>query len=117
MRGLTDETAIVTASSSGLGKASATVLAREGANVVLKGRDEDRLEAAIADVEAEAAEGATVLGQQGDITDPDVPTAIVKATVEEFGALDHLVTSEGGRRQVSCSTPPIRTGTTRTTSW
>lgn len=96
MRGLSGETAIVTASSSGLGKASATALAREGANVVLNGRDEEQLEAAIADVEAEAAEGARVLGQQGDITDPDVPAAIVEATVEEFGGLDHLVTSAGG---------------------
>lgn len=96
MKELSGETAIVTASSSGLGKASATALAREGANVVLNGRDEEQLEAAIADVEAEAAEGARVLGQQGDITDPDVPAAIVEATVEEFGGLDHLVTSAGG---------------------
>lgn len=96
MRGLSGETAIVTASSSGLGKASATALAREGANVVLNGRDEEKLEAAIADVETEAAEGVRVLGQQGNITDPGVPDAIVEATVEEFGGLDHLVTSAGG---------------------
>lgn len=96
MDGLTDDTAIVTASSSGLGKASAMALAREGANVVINGRDEDRLEKAIADVEAEAADGATVVGQAGDITDPDVPAAIVEASVEEFGGLDHLVTSAGG---------------------
>ena len=96
MDGLTGDTAIVTASSSGLGKASATALAREGANVVINGRDEDQLEQAIADIESEAADGATVIGQAGDITDPDVPAAIVEATIEEFGGLDHLITSAGG---------------------
>ena len=84
MDGLTGDTAIVTASSSGLGKASATALAREGANVVINGRDEDQLEQAIADIESEAADGATVVGRAGDITDPDVPAAIVEATIEEF---------------------------------
>jgi len=43
---LDDDTALVTASSSGLGKASAKALVREGANVVINGRDEERLEAA-----------------------------------------------------------------------
>jgi len=96
MDGLSGDTAIVTASSSGLGKASATALAREGANVVVNGRDPDRLESAVDAVRSAAADGATVVGQQGDITDPDVPAAIVEATVEEFGGLDHLVTSAGG---------------------
>ena len=94
--GLEGETAVVTASSSGLGKASATALAREGANVVVNGRDADRLDAAVEEIRAEAARGATVVGQRGDITDPDVPGAVVEATVEEFGGLDHLVPSAGG---------------------
>jgi 3-oxoacyl-[acyl-carrier protein] reductase len=86
--------ALVTASSSGLGKASATALAREGANVVINGRDEERLDAAAADIR-EVATGS-VVAQPGDITDPDHVAALVEATVEEFGGLDHLVTSAGG---------------------
>ena len=46
--------ALVTASSSGLGTASATALAREGVDVVVHGRDEDRLEAAREEVAAVA---------------------------------------------------------------
>ena len=88
------DSALVTASSSGLGKASATALAREGANVVINGRDEDRLEAAAEDVR-QAATG-DVVTVPGDLTDPEDVERLVEATVEEFGGLDHLVTSAGG---------------------
>ncbi|WP_336342573.1 SDR family oxidoreductase [Halalkalicoccus ordinarius] len=86
--------ALVTASSSGLGKAAATALAREGANVVINGRDEDRLEEAREEIE-EVATGE-VVAQPGDLTDADDITALVETAVEEFGGLDHLVTSAGG---------------------
>jgi 3-oxoacyl-[acyl-carrier protein] reductase len=86
--------ALVTASSSGLGKASATALAREGANVVVNGRDEGRLAAAAAEIESVAT--GEVVTQPGDITDPDDVTQLVDTTVDAFGGLDHLVTSAGG---------------------
>ncbi|MFA9518562.1 SDR family oxidoreductase [Halopenitus sp. H-Gu1] len=86
--------ALVTASSSGLGRASAKALAREGANVVINGRDEERLAEAKSDIE-EVATGE-VVAQQGDLTDSDDISALVDRTVEEFGTIDHLVTSAGG---------------------
>ena len=88
------DAALVAASSSGLGKASATALAHEGANVVINGRDEDRLETAAEEIRDEA-EGR-VVAQQGDLTESDDITTMVERTVEEFGGLDHLVTSAGG---------------------
>lgn len=91
---LDGNTALVTASSSGLGLASAKALAAEGANVTICGRTADRLESAAAEVEA-VAEGE-VLAQQADITARDEITALVEATVDEFGGLDHVVTSAGG---------------------
>ncbi|MFB6160257.1 MAG: SDR family oxidoreductase [Haloferacaceae archaeon] len=91
---LAGDAALVTASSSGLGKASATALAREGANVVINGRDEDRLAEAVEDVESVAT--GEVVAAQGDLTDRSDVEALVAATVEEFGGLDHLVTSAGG---------------------
>jgi NAD(P)-dependent dehydrogenase (short-subunit alcohol dehydrogenase family) len=92
--GIDGDTAIVTASSSGLGKASATALAREGANVVIASRSIDRLEDAREDI-AETASGE-VYPVETDITDRDDVAALVDATVEEFGGVDHVVTSAGG---------------------
>jgi 3-oxoacyl-[acyl-carrier protein] reductase len=91
---LDGDTALVTASSSGLGKASAKALAREGANVVINGRDEDRLREAREEIEERAT--GTILAQRGDLTEPDDIEALVETAVEEFGSLDHLVTSAGG---------------------
>ncbi|WP_435319741.1 SDR family oxidoreductase [Haloarchaeobius sp. TZWSO28] len=91
---LEGETALVTASSSGLGLASAKALAREGANVTICGRDRDRLDAAAEEIENYGF--GEVLARQADITDPDDVADIVETTVEAFGSLDHLVTSAGG---------------------
>lgn len=87
-------TALVGASSSGLGKASAKALASEGVNVVINGRDENRLEEAVEDVQAVGA--GDTLAVQGDLTDPDDVERLVDRTVEQFGGIDHLVTNAGG---------------------
>lgn len=92
--GIAGNTALVTASSSGLGKASALALAREGVNVVINGRDADKLEAARTEIAAEAR--GTVLAHPADLTDPDAIEGLVEATLDAFGGLDHLVTSAGG---------------------
>jgi 3-oxoacyl-[acyl-carrier protein] reductase len=86
--------ALVTASSSGLGKASAKALCREGVDVVINGRDEERLEAAREEI-ANVATGE-VVGQSGDLTDHDDIKTLVQTTIDEFGRLVHLVTSAGG---------------------
>ncbi len=86
--------ALVTASTSGLGLASAKTLAAEGANVTICGRDEDRLAEARETVNS--AGTGDVLAVQADITDPDNIGNLVSETVAEFGGLDHLVTSAGG---------------------
>lgn len=87
-------TALVTASSSGLGYASAEALAGEGANVAICGRDADRLDTVRDDL-AEIASG-DVIAVQTDLTDPDDVSQLVGETIETFGGLDHLVTSAGG---------------------
>ncbi len=91
---ISGNTALVTASSSGLGKASATELAREGVNVVINGRDKGRLEKAAKEIR-EVATG-TVVTQQGDLTTKEDVEQLVNRTVEEFGTIDHLVLSAGG---------------------
>jgi 3-oxoacyl-[acyl-carrier protein] reductase len=91
--GVAGDTAVVTASSSGLGKASAAALAEEGANVVICGRTPDRLSSARDEL---AGLDGEVLAVEADITDPDDVDALLAATVAEFGGIDHVVTSAGG---------------------
>ncbi|WP_222916408.1 SDR family oxidoreductase [Natrinema sp. SYSU A 869] len=91
---LDGNSALVTASSSGLGFASAQALAEEGANVAICGRDAERLEDARQDLE-ETATG-DVIAVQTDLTDPDDVSHLVSETVDAFGGIDHLVTSSGG---------------------
>lgn len=86
--------ALTTSSSSGLGKASATSLAREGVNVVVNGRNKERLESTVEEIR-EVATGE-VIGHAGDITNADDISALVDLTIDEFGQMDHLVTSAGG---------------------
>jgi 3-oxoacyl-[acyl-carrier protein] reductase len=94
--GIEGNAALVTASSSGLGKASAEALARNGANVVVNGRDEERLSEGVEEVRAVAADGVEVIGVAADISEEGEPARLVERTVEELGGLDHLVTSAGG---------------------
>ncbi len=92
--GIEGNTALVIASSSGLGWASAEALAREGVNVVINGRDEERLNEAV-DRLGKVARGR-VTGIPGDISKEEELRKLVNETVREFGRLDHLVTCAGG---------------------
>jgi len=89
-----DNAALVTASSSGLGKASALALAREGVNIVINARNEKQLKTTAAEIR-EVATGE-VITQPGDLTDKEDIRSLIDRTTNEFGGLDHLVTSVGG---------------------
>jgi len=92
--GFDGSSALVTASSRGLGFGSARALAREGANVTVCGTSEAAL--AEAEAELEAVGGGDVIARRADITDPDDVVELVDVTVEAYGGLDHVVTSAGG---------------------
>lgn len=92
-------TALVTASSSGLGKASAKALSREGVNVVINGRDEKKLESTVRDISSVGK--GDIIGQVADITNAEEIEGLVERTVDEFGRLDHLITSAGGPTRMS----------------
>jgi len=85
---------LCTAASSGLGLASAEALAEEGAHVAVCGQTADHLDAAEERLR-ETGNGG-VLTMEADITDPAQVSAFVAETVDEFGGLDHVVTSAGG---------------------
>src|ERR1700736_1023604 len=95
--GISGRVALVTAGSKGLGLASATALATDGARVAITGRSSDVLERAAADLRAST--GTEIVAIPGDITDPDEPARAVAAAVERFGRLDILVANAGGPPQ------------------
>jgi 3-oxoacyl-[acyl-carrier protein] reductase len=91
--GLRDRAAIITGASSGIGRATALLLAAEGAAVLLVGRDETRLqEAAAACREAGAPR---VISRAQDITRPAAATEIVRAAEVALGRVDILVNNAG----------------------
>jgi 3-oxoacyl-[acyl-carrier protein] reductase len=88
--GIKGRNAIVCASSRGLGKACATVLAREGARVVVNGRDAARLEETAAAIRAET--GAEVVAVVADLCTDEGRERLVAACAEP----DILITNNGG---------------------
>jgi len=87
--------ALVTGASSGIGAATATALAAQGAAVALAARREDRLEALAADIRDQ---GGTALVLECDITDEQQAVGAVERTVAGLGRLDTLLTIAGVMR-------------------
>lgn len=91
--GLAGKTALVTGGSDGLGRATAKLLAAEGANVVICGRRVDHLNDAAATLSQET--GGTVKAVPADVSTAAACDGLVQATVAAFGGLDILVNNAG----------------------
>ena len=86
--------AIVTGAGSGIGRAVAVALAREGFAVVLAGRRRDMLD----ETAAKAGAGAKTLVVPTDVSDPAVVRALFERATETFGRLDLLFNNAGTER-------------------
>ena len=84
--------ALVMGSSTGIGRAVAESLIREGAQVVLCARGDERLQVAV-------KETGAVAGFACDLTVAGAASALVKKASEHLGGLDILVTNTGGPRK------------------
>src|SRR6266702_5415093 len=84
--------AMVTGASSGIGAATATALAAQGAAVALAARRRGRLDRLATDIRGQ---GGTALVLESDITDERQATDAVERTVAELGRLDTLVNNAG----------------------
>jgi citronellol/citronellal dehydrogenase len=85
---------LVSGAGSGLGKATAFLFARLGADLVICGRDPEKLETTEA---ALKAFGGAVLSQSMTIRDPDQVGALMDAVWDRFGRLDVLIDNAGGQ--------------------
>ena len=83
-----ERVAIITGSSRGIGKATAIELVKNGAAVVLNGRDQNRLTQAENEIKAL---GGKVLVVCCDISIPDQARQLVEQTIATFGRLDILI--------------------------
>ena len=92
--GLKNKCAFVAASSQGLGKAVALELAKEGANIIICGRNKERLEKTKQEIEKLA--NNKVLAIAGDLSVPAEREHIIKTSLQTFKAVDILVTNTGG---------------------
>jgi 3-oxoacyl-[acyl-carrier protein] reductase len=86
---LDGKAAIVTGSARGIGRATAELLAEQGARVLINDLDGDVAEQAASEIGGETA----VFG--GDLTQQGVPDALVQKAVDEFGQIDIIVNNAG----------------------
>jgi NAD(P)-dependent dehydrogenase (short-subunit alcohol dehydrogenase family) len=89
-RPLAGQVALITGSESGIGRETARAFCRQGAAVVLNGRQPERLEATR---RALAAEGYQVAACVADVTDYAAAERLVATAIDTFGRLDILVTN------------------------
>ena len=89
---LAGRSAIVTGGSRGIGRGIADRLATAGVNVLVTGRDQDNLDACVAEL---AGRRGTVSGLAADVTSPDDCARVVAVALERHGGLDIVCANAG----------------------
>lgn len=89
---LSGKVAIVSGGSLGIGRATAELLAAQGASVVLCGRRQEAVDDAVAAI---TSAGGKAIGVAADVSNSADAERIVRTAVESFGAVDILVNSAG----------------------
>jgi NADP-dependent 3-hydroxy acid dehydrogenase YdfG len=94
---LDGQVAIVTGAGSGIGRATASMLAAEGASVVITGRRQAPLDALVAEI---ARAGGRVDARTADVGKPEEAAALARWTIERHGRVDILVNNAGSSSRV-----------------
>ncbi|HZC12658.1 MAG TPA: SDR family oxidoreductase [Thermoleophilaceae bacterium] len=87
-----DKVVIITGASSGIGEATAKLLASKGAKVVLGARREDKLKQIVDEIEKD---GGQAVYQELDVTQPSENDTIVELAKEKFGGVDVIFLNAG----------------------
>ncbi len=88
------DVAIITGSSSGIGRGIAERFAADGVDVVVCSREQENVDPVAEEINASDSPGEA-LAIECDVTDREAVEALIEATVEEFGGLDVLVNNAG----------------------
>lgn len=83
---------IITGASSGIGKATAKLLAKKGAKVVLTARSTDKLNSLKKEIEDSQGEAYVVTA---DVTDKKAFETVVTKTLEKYGTINSLINNAG----------------------
>ncbi|MBQ3424198.1 MAG: SDR family NAD(P)-dependent oxidoreductase, partial [Clostridia bacterium] len=89
---LDGKVAIITGSTSGLGRDTAYLFAEEGAKVVVTGRNEERAKAVVDKIKADGGEAIYVIA---DAADKDYAQVIYDETMKAYGTVDVLMNNAG----------------------
>jgi NAD(P)-dependent dehydrogenase (short-subunit alcohol dehydrogenase family) len=89
MAKLTGKRALITGGTTGIGFATAKLFLEEGAQVAIAGQNQERLQAAVAQL------GDRVVGIQADVGQVDGIQAMIERVRQDFGGLDILVANAG----------------------
>lgn len=92
MRDIQGKVVAITGASSGIGEATARVLAEAGAHVVIGARRADRLDRLAEEI---ALDGGSVLTKKLDVTDREDVSSFANFAVSEFGRLDVIINNAG----------------------
>jgi len=97
-----DKNVVVTGASSGIGKATALMMGRAGANVIIVARGEEALVETKAEIEADGGKAFTYTCDLSDYKDAE---RLVKEVLDDHGAVDVLVNNAGRsiRRSIAMS--------------
>jgi NAD(P)-dependent dehydrogenase (short-subunit alcohol dehydrogenase family) len=88
-----DKVALITAAASGIGRASADIMAGEGASIVAVDNNQERLDRTVEEI---GAAGGRAQGRLCNALDPAQVDALVATVAREFGRIDILVNAVGG---------------------
>lgn len=87
-----EQVALVTGAGSGIGRASALQLARQGARVACLGRTKSELEEVVSEIKSDGGSGLVTIA---DVAKPDQMQAAIEKTASEWGRLDLIVANAG----------------------
>ncbi|WP_141501152.1 SDR family oxidoreductase [Paenibacillus luteus] len=92
MENTTSKVVIITGASSGIGEATAKLLAKQGAKIVLAARREDRLQAIVNDIKQEGGEAVYFTT---DVTSQQDTQELAQFALKQYGRIDVLVNNAG----------------------